>query len=100
MIHKICVAFLLCLPAFAQTGAADGSIRGTIQDASGSAVVGATAGARNLETGFERSTVSNQSGEFEVPLLIPGRYEVSVSANGFAPFKQTGIVVQLANSPW
>jgi hypothetical protein len=78
-------------------GLADGSIRGTILDPGSSAVPNVSVKTRNLETGFERATRSTQTGEFELPLL-PGRYEVSVSASGFAPFTQTGIVVQLAKA--
>jgi zona occludens toxin (predicted ATPase) len=95
---KFLVVSLLTFPVFAQTGVADGSIRGTIHDSSDAAVSGASVNAKNLETGFERSAVSNQVGEFEVPLLLPGRYEVSISVSGFAPFRQTGIVVQLAKA--
>src|ERR1700730_14056701 len=95
---KLFLLLTFFVPAFAQTGAADGSIRGTVQDASGSAVVSATVKAKNIETGFERSTASKQSGEFEVPLLLPGRYEIAVSASGFAPFTQTGVVVQLSKA--
>jgi hypothetical protein len=96
MSPKIVIALAFCAPVLAQTGAADGSIRGTVQDMSGSAVTGASVKARNLETGFERATASVDSGEFEVPLLLPGRYEVKVQANGFALYTQTGVVVQLA----
>jgi hypothetical protein len=85
-------------PALAQTGVADGSIRGTVRDATGSAVNGAVVKAKNLDTGFERSTVTTHEGNFEAPLLLPGRYEVTVAANGFAPFTQTGVVVQLAKA--
>jgi hypothetical protein len=98
MKKRIVVALLSCLPAFAQAGAADGSIRGSVLDPTGSAVLGATVKTKNLETGFERTTSSTQSGEFEVPLLLPGRYEVTVSAAGFAPFTQTGVVVRLSKA--
>jgi hypothetical protein len=82
--------------ALGQTGVADGSIKGIIRDPSSAAITAARVTARNIETGFERSTLSGAEGEFEVPLLPPGRYEISVLANGFAEFRQTGIVVQLA----
>jgi carboxypeptidase family protein/TonB-dependent receptor-like protein len=99
MIPRILLSFFLtCAPAFAQIGAAGGSIRGTVQDPAGSAVPKAAVKARNIDTGFERSALSSQDGEFEVPLLAPGRYEVTVAANGFAPFTQTGVVVQLAKA--
>ena len=90
------LGIILGTTATAQTGAADGSIRGSVVDTSGSPVSGATAIAKNLATGFQRNGVSNDSGKYEVPLLPPGRYEISVSAKGFATFEQTGIVVQLS----
>src|SRR5271157_4736434 len=96
--HKLLLLVLLCVPASAQTGVADGSIGGVIHDPSSAAVANAAVNARNLDTGFERSSSSNQEGQFEVPLLPPGRYEVSISVQGFAPFKQTGIVVRLAKT--
>ena len=98
MLTKATIAILFSMPLLAQVGQADGSIRGTIQDPSGGAVTGAAAAAKNLETGFERASVSADTGEFELPLLLPGRYEVTVTAKGFAPYKQTGVVVQLAKA--
>lgn len=88
----------LSLPLFAQTGVANGSIQGLIRDSSQATVSGAEVTARNLETGFERVALSQPTGEFEAPLLPPGRYEVRVTANGFAPYRQTGITVLLAKA--
>ena len=87
-----------CIPLAAQTGAASGSIRGTVLDPSGGAVTGAGVTARNLDTGFERKATSDPAGEYEVPLLLPGRYEVKVEAAGFASFAQTGVVVLLSKA--
>jgi len=67
-----------------------------VLDPSGAAVANANIAARNLDTGFERQTTSTSSGEFDLPLLTPGRYEISVTANGFSSFKQTGVIVQLS----
>jgi outer membrane receptor protein involved in Fe transport len=94
------MVFCAFLPnaVLAQTGVADGSIKGVIQDPSGGALSGARVTARNIETGFERATSSGTDGGFEVPLLPPGRYEVTVVAAGFAEFRQTGVIVQLAKA--
>jgi hypothetical protein len=98
MTRLMVLMLLLGSPLMAQTGAADGTIRGTILDPSGGAVSGAAVTARNLETGFERGATSDQSGNYEVPLLPPGRYELKISAKGFATFDQTGILVQLSKA--
>ena len=94
------LAFLMiwALPVWAQTGAADGAIRGLVRDPNNAAVASADVKARNLDTGFDRRATSNGDGEFELPLLPLGRYEVTVTAAGFASYTQTGIVVTLARS--
>src|SRR5215471_4821626 len=89
---------LFSTAALAQTGAADGSIRGSVKDPSGSAIAVARVTARNVDTGFERANTTSAEGVFEVPLLPPGHYEIAINANGFAEFHQTGIVVQLAKA--
>jgi hypothetical protein len=102
MYRFLCFSLILNVifagPVFTQTGVADGSIQGTVQDPSSAAVTGARITARNVETGFERSTTTGPEGGFEVPLLPPGRYEVAVTAAGFAEFRQIGIIVQLAKA--
>ena len=84
--------------AIAQSGTANGSIRGVVHDASGATVSGASASAHNLDTGYERNAMSDQQGAFELPLLPLGRYEVQIKANGFATYSQTGIRVELARA--
>jgi Carboxypeptidase regulatory-like domain/TonB dependent receptor len=96
--HRFVLLFAAAIPLFAQTGVATGSIRGTLHDPSTASVSGATVKARNLDTGFERSAISGSDGAYEVPLLLAGRYEVTVEAKGFAPFTQTGVAVQLARA--
>jgi hypothetical protein len=98
MIFKTMLLLPLCLPLIAQTGAGGGSIRGTIQDPSGALISGAHVTAKNIATGFERSATTASDGAFEVPLLLPGQYQIDVTANGFAPFNQTGIVVEISKT--
>ncbi|MGC4048817.1 MAG: carboxypeptidase-like regulatory domain-containing protein [Paludibaculum sp.] len=65
--------------AFAQTG----QITGRVADASGAVVAGASVKVKNAGTNVERSTVSNESGLYTVPLLGPGRYHVAAEKPGF-----------------
>ena len=73
-----CVA--LAAPAFAQNA----QIEGTIKDASGAVVPGATITAKNVETGFTRTAVSGGAGEYRIPSLPPGRYSVTTELSGFS----------------
>ena len=83
---------------FGQAGVTNGSIRGIVRDPAGAAIQGATATARNLDTGYERVATSDESGQFELPLLPIGRYEVDVTSVGFAAYQQSGIRVELARA--
>jgi len=76
----LCVLFL-CPAAGLASGT--GAIVGTVADPSGAVVIGARVVARNLETNARRDTETGASGEFSIPLLPPGTYEVSAEARGF-----------------
>jgi hypothetical protein len=82
----------------AQSGTANGSIRGEVKDASSAPVPRAAVEARNLDTGYERKSVTDDLGAFELPLLPVGSYEIQVKAAGFAPYGQRGILVELARA--
>ena len=72
----------LCpLASFAQS--TFGSIVGTVKDASGALVPGASITVTNSGTAAKTSGSSNQSGEYNFVNLSPGRYQLSVVATGF-----------------
>jgi uncharacterized protein YfaS (alpha-2-macroglobulin family) len=58
-------------------------ITGSIGDMSGAIIPRASVEVRNLTTAIQRNTASNQRGEFSLPSLPPGRYKVSITAQGF-----------------
>src|SRR5262245_43119391 len=94
----ICVWPVICTAGVRQTGVASGSIRGSVHDASGAVIPGVTVRARGLATGFERISQANELGQFELPVLPLGNYEVEVSGAGFATFRQSPIGVELNNA--
>lgn len=71
--------------AFGQAEA--GSISGTVRDSSGAVVANATVTAKSVSTGAERSTKTGTVGQYNIPGLIPGSYDVTVSSRGFSLFK-------------
>lgn len=62
----------------------NGSVVGTIHDATGAAVPNATITITNTATGVATVVKSGASGEYEVPSLRVGTYTVSASATGYA----------------
>src|SRR5689334_13748738 len=67
---------------FAQGGAL-GTILGEVTDSTGAVVPGATVTIVNVATGATNHTTTTSSGDFTVPYLQPGTYQVTVEANGF-----------------
>ncbi|MBI3684725.1 MAG: TonB-dependent receptor [Acidobacteria bacterium] len=89
--RTLAVAFLfLTAPASAQVNTS--SIAGVITDATGSVVPEATITAIQAATGLERQTRSGSGGEYVLPQLPPGRYEITAKATGF----QTTVVKDVA----
>jgi hypothetical protein len=79
---------LLTAPATAQSTA---RLRGTITDEQGAVVPGAGILLRNQATGEERSVTSDRVGEYQIPSILPGIYQLEVKASGF----QTRVVKDL-----
>ncbi len=75
----VCVSFISILAA--QTNR--GSISGTVKDATGSVVPGASIVVTNSGTNETRRLVSSPLGSFMVPDLDPVTYEIAVEAKGF-----------------
>src|SRR5687768_6934281 len=81
---------LFCGSAFAQAQGTS-SIRGTIKDPQGAVVAGANVILTNPETGFSRTTTSNDSGQFAFEGIQPGVYKVDVEAKGFKKAVRTEV---------
>ena len=61
---------LICFPLFAQGNL--GRISGTITDASGGSVAGATVTILDVQRGASRTLITDQSGQYVAPDLVPG----------------------------
>ncbi len=81
--------------AFAQSNGA--SLKGHVQDQRGAAVVGSLVRLRQPTVGFERTTKTNESGDFSFDGLFEGEYDLSVSVQGFAVLTR-GIKVSTTQS--
>ncbi|MBI3669066.1 MAG: TonB-dependent receptor [Acidobacteria bacterium] len=82
-------------PAWAQSEATSGTLRGTVSDASGGLVPGAKVTVKNLETGYTRETQTGDDGYFNIPLLPVGLYELRVEKQGFSTLVQSNLQVSI-----
>lgn len=81
---------------FAQAGSS--TMTGIVADASGSVLPGATVKLSNEATGIALDTVSNERGLYRFPALVPGRYRLEVSLDGFGPFRQPSIALEVGQT--
>ena len=79
--------WVLC-PTTAHAQVATASINGTVTDASGAVVPGAMVVLKNVETNVERSTVTNETGNYVLVDISPGRYTLKVTKEGFTSATQ------------
>lgn len=85
---------LLCLPAYPQTNLA--RLTGAVHDQSGGAMPGVAISIIDTDRGPERSGVTDASGQYSFPALLPGRKTVRAMIQGFRPFEQANIVLEVA----
>src|SRR6266545_7671488 len=84
---------LVTIPAVAQT--VTGTLQGLVTDKSGGALPGVTVTARDMDTGLERVTVSNEKGFYSSPFLPVGRYRVTAELSGFGTAIVNNVGVEL-----
>ena len=85
---------LVVLPATARAQiGGSGSIQGTILDASGAALQGATVTATHVSTGVDTVRQATGAGVYTVSPLAPGEYRVTVVLQGFQTFVQESVTV-------
>src|SRR5262249_53176168 len=88
------VLLFLAMFCHAQTATVSsaGVLDGTVTDASGAVVVGATVTVTN-SAGKAGAAVSDSAGKFRITGLAPGQYTLSVTMKGFTEFKTEGLNV-------
>ena len=93
LVLGVVVIAMTCLPVSAQVRF--GTVLGTVVDASGATVSGATVKLTNLGTSETRSTQTGSAGTFTFPNLTAGLYRVEVEMAGFKHFTRENVEVQV-----
>lgn len=91
---------LLALVLAAALNAQDfrSTLQGTVSDPSQSSIANAAITLRSVDTGQDRTTVTNADGFFIFQLLPPGNYELTVKAAGFRTSVEKGISLALTQT--
>ena len=91
---RIFCLFLAASAAIAQSDR--GTITGTVTDQAGAVVPNATIVATSTDTQAKFETATTGTGNYTVPQLPAGEYDLSVAAAGFSTYIQKGIAIQVA----
>ncbi len=89
------LAFVSGFVAVASAQVESGTINGVVLDNSGAVISGARVTVTNTATGQTRKTVTNASGDYSVPFLAPGTYNVEASKDGFSNAIQRNLTLQV-----
>src|SRR5215471_13595269 len=93
-----CVLFCLIFASFGYAqSAASATIVGQVTDSQGAVVANATVTATNTATGILRTVKTTSSGNYTIPNLPPGAYDVKVQAASFAPAEAKGIKLNVGD---
>ena len=79
------LVWTIVLLAQVQAQSPRGSLRGTVEDATGARIPSASVVVQAVDSPLQRKAKSEDRGEFRVDDLLPGSYRVTVSSPGFAP---------------
>lgn len=92
---RLCCACLLAalLCPFAGGQTTQGTITGLVTDSTGAVVPAAKVTAKSAATGVVAETVSSSTGNYVIPNLPVGTYEVSIAVSGFKSWSRSGISI-------
>src|SRR6059036_205184 len=93
-IFATAIVVLIALPTclvFAQISTATATIVGVVKDTTGALIPGVTIKIKHTETGQTRAAISSETGDYNVPLLPIGAYEITTAMPGFKQEVRRGI---------
>ncbi|MGA9473584.1 MAG: carboxypeptidase-like regulatory domain-containing protein, partial [Terriglobales bacterium] len=75
----------------------DATIVGTVTDSSGAAVPNVAITVTNVETGTSRSSITNDTGQYVIPSLKIGHYNIGAKAAGFGGEEKNGVLLEVGD---
>jgi hypothetical protein len=91
--HQLAVVLLALYVSGTVGGQVTASITGVVRDATGAVLPGAAVTVRHLETGTTRTAETDPNGNYTVPSLPVGQYEMDVQKTAFKQQVRSGITL-------
>ena len=92
-----CAALLMCCAIRGQEFR--GNLSGFIVDPAGAVIPGAMVAATEVNTGTKVQTASDAAGQYNLPFLAPGDYDIAVQSSGFKEFVRRSVHVGAGDHP-
>src|SRR5271170_5730942 len=100
LVSAVCFGFIaLCSPGRASAQEFRGTISGTVTDPTGAVVKDAPVTITETSTGTVNRTKSDSAGQYVVPFLQPGDYQITIEVKGFKKDVRNGITLQANEHP-
>jgi Carboxypeptidase regulatory-like domain len=93
----LAITLAVASAALAQTVAV-AHLSGTVTDESGAAIPGVDVNVIQTDTGFTRSVITDERGEYSLPSLPVGPYKLTATLPGFSTFEQSGILLRVGDT--
>ncbi len=90
---RLATFLIVFTPALVQAQGLTGQISGNITDPSGAALATADVSVSNPQTGQSRAAKTDNQGHFVIPELLPGIFNLEITASGFKKYEQREISV-------
>src|SRR5215813_5897986 len=85
--------FILSIAGLALGQSFQGGVRGAVHDPGGAVVPGVDITLTNVATNAERTTVTNETGQYSFTFVSPGTYKIRAALPGFRTFEQSGFSI-------
>ena len=95
LLARLSLILLTVIAPIARGQLGTATISGAVSDSSGAVVAGATITVINTANDFRRVTQSNNAGQYSLPGLTPGTYNVTAELQGFKRYQQNGLRLQV-----
>jgi hypothetical protein len=74
------------------------TLTGTVRDNSGPVIPGAVVAVKQMATGTVRQLATNSAGEYVAAALVPGQYDLTITASGFRTYQAQAVTLRVAQN--